>query len=65
MIRAVTRFARRRPAVVLVIWLVIAAAGFTVGNGVFARMTTSVGAIAGSESQQARRRSVTPSSRHR
>ncbi|MFJ5545583.1 MMPL family transporter [Micromonospora chalcea] len=36
----------------LVIWLVIAAAGFTVGNGVFARMTTSVGAIAGSESQQ-------------
>ncbi|MCT2277409.1 MMPL family transporter [Micromonospora chalcea] len=52
MIRAVTRFARRRPAVVLVIWLVIAAAGFTVGNGVFARMTTSVGAIAGSESQQ-------------
>ncbi|WFE37333.1 MMPL family transporter [Micromonospora sp. WMMD998] len=52
MIRVVTRFARRRPAVVLVIWLVIAAAGFTVGNGVFARMTTTVGAIAGSESQQ-------------
>ncbi|MBU2665889.1 MMPL family transporter [Actinoplanes bogorensis] len=52
MIRAVTRFARRRPAFVLVIWLVIAAAGFTVGNGVFARMTTTVGAIPGSESQQ-------------
>ncbi|MBW6436426.1 MMPL family transporter [Actinoplanes hulinensis] len=52
MIRAITRSARRHPAVVLVVWLVIAAAGFTVGNGVFARMTTTVGAIAGSESQQ-------------
>ncbi len=52
MIRAVTRFARRRPAFVLVLWLVIAAAGFTVGNGVFARMTSTVGAIPGSESQQ-------------
>ncbi len=52
MIRFVTGIGRRHPILTLVVWLLIAVAGFTIGNGVFARVTTTVGTVEGSQSQR-------------
>ncbi|GFJ86741.1 MMPL family transporter [Phytohabitans rumicis] len=52
MIRFITGAGRRHPIAVLVVWLLITVAGFTLGNAVFARMTTTVGTVPGSEAQR-------------
>jgi RND superfamily putative drug exporter len=54
MLRAITSFSARRPLLVVVLWLGIVAAGFTVGIGVFERLTTQVGTVPGSESDRGR-----------
>ncbi|HVX44947.1 MAG TPA: hypothetical protein VHC49_13745, partial [Mycobacteriales bacterium] len=53
MIRAVTGFSRRHPLAVIGLWVVLVVAGFTAGNGVFARLTATVGTVPGSESDKA------------
>ena len=50
MLRFVTTAARRHPVLVVLAWLLITGAGFAVGNGVFARLTTTVGTVPGSDS---------------
>jgi putative drug exporter of the RND superfamily len=48
------RFSVRRPVIVLVIWLAVVGAGFTVGVGVFDRLVATVGVVPGSEADRAR-----------
>ncbi|MFL6073706.1 MAG: MMPL family transporter [Mycobacteriales bacterium] len=53
MVRILTGAARRHPVVTLVVWLLVIGAGFGLGGAVFGRMTSSVGAVPGSESRHA------------
>ncbi|MEV4539772.1 MMPL family transporter [Asanoa sp. NPDC049518] len=53
MTTSLARFSVRRPVIVLVIWLAVVAAGFTVGVGVFERLVGDVGLVPGSESDRA------------
>ncbi|SNS94677.1 putative drug exporter of the RND superfamily [Asanoa hainanensis] len=53
MTTSLARFSVRRPVIVLVIWLAVVAAGFTVGVGVFERLVGDVGVVPGSESDRA------------
>ncbi|GIF77513.1 MMPL family transporter [Asanoa siamensis] len=53
MTTSLARFSVRRPVIVLVIWLAVVGAGFTVGIGVFERLVGSVGVVPGSESDRA------------
>jgi RND superfamily putative drug exporter len=50
---AVTRFAVRRPFVVIAVWLAIVGAGFGIGGGVFGKLVPDVGTVPGSESDRA------------
>jgi RND superfamily putative drug exporter len=52
MLAVITGIVRRRPVSVILIWMLLLTAGFTVGTGVFSRLTTAVGASPGSESQR-------------
>jgi RND superfamily putative drug exporter len=56
MFRTISGFAIRRPAVVIVVWLAVVAAGFGIGTGVFSRLVPDVGTVPGSESDQAQER---------
>ncbi|MDG4820723.1 MMPL family transporter [Asanoa sp. WMMD1127] len=53
MTTSLARFSVRRPVIVLVIWLAVVGAGFTVGIGVFERLVGDVGVVPGSESSRA------------
>jgi RND superfamily putative drug exporter len=53
MLAAIARATIRRPVVVVVVWLGLAAGGFTVGVGVFERLVSDVGLVPGSESDRA------------
>jgi RND superfamily putative drug exporter len=53
MTTSLARFSVRRPVIVLVIWLAVVGAGFTVGIGVFDRLVGEVGLVPGSESARA------------
>ncbi|MEV0719914.1 MMPL family transporter, partial [Asanoa sp. NPDC050611] len=53
MTTSLARFSVRRPVIVLVIWLAVVGAGFTVGVGVFERLVGEVGVVPGSESARA------------
>ncbi|MEV4631444.1 MMPL family transporter [Micromonospora sp. NPDC049523] len=52
MTSSLARFSVRRPVIVLVLWLAVVAAGFTVGIGVFERLVGTVGVVPGSESDR-------------
>ncbi|MGW5417732.1 MMPL family transporter [Actinomadura geliboluensis] len=52
MIRHVSGAARRHPVIVIVLWLAVTAVAFTAGNGVFTRLTTTVGTTPGSQSDR-------------
>lgn len=54
MTTSLARFSVRRPVIVLVIWLAVVGAGFTVGVGVFERLVATVGVVPGSEADRAR-----------
>nr|MDT0657849.1 MMPL family transporter [Micromonospora sp. DSM 115978] len=54
MTTSLARFSVRRPVLVLVVWLAVVAAGFTIGIGVFERLVPTVGVVPGSEADQAR-----------
>jgi RND superfamily putative drug exporter len=53
MTTSLARFSVRRPVIVLLIWLAVVGAGFTVGVGVFERLVGDVGVVPGSESDRA------------
>lgn len=53
MIRMISGFAIRRPAMMLVVWIAIVGAGFGAGLNVFERLVADVDSVAGSESQRA------------
>ncbi|MBB5787122.1 MMPL family transporter [Jiangella mangrovi] len=53
MLRRITGFAVRRPLVVILAWVAVIAAGFGIGTGVFANLTSDVGTVPGSESARA------------
>ncbi|MEV4622595.1 MMPL family transporter [Asanoa sp. NPDC049573] len=53
MTTSLARFSVRRPVIVLLIWLAVVGAGFTVGVGVFDRLVGDVGVVPGSESDRA------------
>ena len=50
MLARISGFAIRRPAAVILVWIVVVAAGFVVGVGVFGRVVSDVGTVPGSES---------------
>jgi RND superfamily putative drug exporter len=54
MTTSLARFSVRRPVLVLVIWLAVVGAGFSVGIGVFERLVGDVGVVPGSEADRAR-----------
>lgn len=53
MLRAITSFCIRRPLLVVVLWLALVGAGFTLGSQVFERLVGDVGTVVGSESDRA------------
>jgi RND superfamily putative drug exporter len=52
MVRTVPGFVLRRPLIVILVWGVLVVAGFTIGIGVFERLTPDVGTVPGSESAE-------------
>ena len=56
MIRLMSRFAVRRPVVVVVLWVAVLGLGFGIGSGVFSRLVGDIGQVPGSESEQGARR---------
>jgi putative drug exporter of the RND superfamily len=55
-IRSISGFAARRPAVVIALWTAIVAVGLGIGTGVFDRLVPEVGTVPGSASQRAEER---------
>ncbi|PZF83743.1 MMPL family transporter [Jiangella anatolica] len=53
MLRHITGFAVRHPLVTILTWVVVLAAGFGIGIGVFDRLTADVGTVPGSEAERA------------
>lgn len=53
MLRTITNFCLRRPLLVVVLWVALVAAGFTLGGQVFDRLVGDVGTVVGSESDRA------------
>jgi RND superfamily putative drug exporter len=51
MLAAVTGWSIRRPVTVVVLWLAVVAASFTIGINVFDRLVSDVGSVPGSESE--------------
>jgi putative drug exporter of the RND superfamily len=51
--RTVTEAAIRRPKLVLLLWIAVVIVGYGVGTGVFAKLTSEVGRVPGSQSQRA------------
>src|SRR5688500_3089749 len=53
MLAALTKASIRRPLLVVLVWLGLAVGSFAVGTGVFHRLVSDVGMVAGSESDRA------------